>query len=269
MNIFVEGLLPAGSFFFYFIFKLYNIVLVLPNIEMNPPQVYPCSPSWTLLPPPSPTLPPGRPSAPAPSIQYRASNLDWQLISYIILYMFQCYSPKSPHPLPLPESIRLIYTSVSLLLSCTQGYCYHLSKFHMYVLVYCIGKTLVLKPQWYFQVGTRRVQTGHWTLLDSEELLSLSDSSLAHLCLCLCPSGFKVTWNSLFFACWLPSLSVHWFAFSLWAQSPMWLPPCSWFFISSVSSEQILTRISETWLQNLRDRMTWWLAHPKVDTTTG
>jgi len=32
-------------FKFYFIFKLYNIVLVLPNIEMNPPQVYPHSPS--------------------------------------------------------------------------------------------------------------------------------------------------------------------------------------------------------------------------------
>ena len=35
-------------FFFFkfdFIFKLYNIVLVLPNIKMNPPQVYPCSPS--------------------------------------------------------------------------------------------------------------------------------------------------------------------------------------------------------------------------------
>ena len=30
---------------FYFIFKLYNIVLVLPNIKMNPPQVYLCSPS--------------------------------------------------------------------------------------------------------------------------------------------------------------------------------------------------------------------------------
>ena len=27
-------------FKFYFIFKLYNIVLVLPNIEMNLPQVY-------------------------------------------------------------------------------------------------------------------------------------------------------------------------------------------------------------------------------------
>ena len=30
---------------FYFIFKLYIIVLVLPNIKMNPPQVYMCSPS--------------------------------------------------------------------------------------------------------------------------------------------------------------------------------------------------------------------------------
>ena len=38
-------------FLFYFIFKLYKIVLVLPNIKMNPPQVYMCSPSWTLLPP--------------------------------------------------------------------------------------------------------------------------------------------------------------------------------------------------------------------------
>ena len=46
-------------FFFYFIFKLYKIVLVLPNIEMNPPQVYMRSPSWTLLPPPSPYQPSG------------------------------------------------------------------------------------------------------------------------------------------------------------------------------------------------------------------
>ena len=91
-------------FKFYFIFKLYNIVLVLPNIEMNPPQVYLCShpePS-SLLPPHTISL--GRPSAPAPSIQYCASNLDWRLISYMIFYMFQCHSPKSPHPLPLPQS---------------------------------------------------------------------------------------------------------------------------------------------------------------------
>ena len=50
---------PLFLFFFkfYFIFKLYIIVLVLPNIKMNPPQVYMCSPSWTLLPPPSPYHP--------------------------------------------------------------------------------------------------------------------------------------------------------------------------------------------------------------------
>ena len=56
----------------------------------------------SLLPPH--TIPLGRPSAPAPSIQYRASNLDWRLISYMILYIFQCHSPKSSHPLPLPQS---------------------------------------------------------------------------------------------------------------------------------------------------------------------
>ena len=37
------GFIPR--FFFFLIFKFYNIVLVLPNMEMNPPQVYPCSPS--------------------------------------------------------------------------------------------------------------------------------------------------------------------------------------------------------------------------------
>src|SRR5574340_642432 len=56
----------------------------------------------SLLPPH--TIPLGRPSAPAPSIQHHASNLDWQLVSYIIFYMFQCHSPKSSHPLPLPQS---------------------------------------------------------------------------------------------------------------------------------------------------------------------
>ena len=44
------------------------------------------------------TIPLGHPSAPAPSIEYRASNLDWRLVSYMILYIFQCHSPKSSHP---------------------------------------------------------------------------------------------------------------------------------------------------------------------------
>ena len=96
---------PTSVFFlFFFIFKLYNIVLVLPNIKMNRHR-YTCvshpEPS-SLLPPH--TIPLGHPSAQAPSIQYRASNLDWRLVSYMILYMFQCHSPKSSHPLPLQKS---------------------------------------------------------------------------------------------------------------------------------------------------------------------
>src|SRR5574340_495351 len=44
--------------------------------------------------------------------------------------------PPSPSP---TESIRLFHSSVFLLLSRTQGYCYRLSKFHIYAVVYCIG----------------------------------------------------------------------------------------------------------------------------------
>ncbi|ELR59675.1 hypothetical protein M91_14827, partial [Bos mutus] len=69
------------------------------------PGTYTCVPHpepSSLLPPC--TIPLGHPSALAPSIQYRASNLDWRLISYMIFYMFQCHSPKSSHPLPLPQN---------------------------------------------------------------------------------------------------------------------------------------------------------------------
>ena len=44
--------------------------------------------------------------------------------------------PRSPSP---TESKRVFYTSVSLVLSRIHGYHYHLSKFHIYALVYCIG----------------------------------------------------------------------------------------------------------------------------------
>ena len=98
-------------FFFFdlqyiYIFKilLYNSVLILPYINMNPPRAYTCSQSWipSLLPPHTISL--GHPSAPAPSILYPALNLDWRFLSYMILYMFQCHTPKSSHPLPLPQS---------------------------------------------------------------------------------------------------------------------------------------------------------------------
>ena len=60
------------------------------------------------------------PHAPAPSILYPVSNIDWHFISYMIVYMFQCHSPKSSHPLPLPQSTKV--RSTHLCLFCCLAY---------------------------------------------------------------------------------------------------------------------------------------------------
>ena len=52
--------------------------------------------------------------APATSIRYPASNIDWQFVSHMILHMFQCHSPKSFHPLPLPQSPKVCSTHLCL-----------------------------------------------------------------------------------------------------------------------------------------------------------
>ena len=104
----------------FFFFLLYNIVLVLPYINMNLPRVYTCSQSWTPLPPPSHTIPLGHPSAPAPSILCHTSNMDWWFISHMISNIFQCHSPKSSPPLPLPQSPKDY--SIHLCLFCCLAY---------------------------------------------------------------------------------------------------------------------------------------------------
>ena len=114
--------------------------MILPYINMNPPQVYTCLPSWTLLPLPSPYHPSESSQCTSPKhpVWCIEAGLVTPLI-YDIIHIsmpFSQITPTSPSP---TESTRLFYISVYLLLSHIEGYCYHLSIFHIYALVYCVG----------------------------------------------------------------------------------------------------------------------------------
>ena len=130
---------------YYYYFLLYNIVLVLPYIDMHPPRVYTCSPSWTPLPPPSPHHPSGSSQYTSPKfpVSYIKPGLAIHFL-YDIIHVLMPFSQIIP---PTTESKRLFYISVSLLLSHIQGCCYYLSKFHIYALVYCIGVLMVSKSE--------------------------------------------------------------------------------------------------------------------------
>ena len=125
-------------FFFFFLILHYCIGFAIYQHESTTGST--CSPSWTLLPPPSPYHPSG--SSQCTSPKHPVSCIEPGLairFLYDIIHVSVPFSqiiPPSPSP---TESKRLFYTSVSLLLSDIQGYRYHLSKFHIYALVYCIG----------------------------------------------------------------------------------------------------------------------------------
>ena len=115
--------------------------MVFPYINMNPPQVYTCSTSWIPLPPPSPYHLSG--SSQCTSPKHPVSCIEPGLVirflydSIPVLMLFSQIISSLPLP-QSPKDWRPFYTSVSLFLSHIQGYRYHLSKFHIYVLVYCI-----------------------------------------------------------------------------------------------------------------------------------
>ena len=125
--------------FYLFIFY-FTILYWLPYIDMNQPWVHMCSPSWTPLPPPYPSHPSG--SSQCISPEHPVSCIKPGLaihFTYDIIHVSMPFShiiPPSPSP---TESKKLFNTSVSLFLSCIQGYRYLLSKFHIYALIYCIG----------------------------------------------------------------------------------------------------------------------------------
>ena len=102
-------------FQFYFIFKLYIIVLVLPNIKMNLPQVYMCSPSWTLLPPHS--IPLGRPSAPATFLTHHCWHLERRTFLWFEnpLYFSTPASLRSTKPTYPRRHICLVYPMYTLI----------------------------------------------------------------------------------------------------------------------------------------------------------
>jgi len=81
--------------YFFFLFFNFRILYWFCHISTWICHTYTCvsHPELSSLLPPH-TIPLGHPSAPASSIHYRASNLDWWLVSYMILHMFQCHSPK-------------------------------------------------------------------------------------------------------------------------------------------------------------------------------
>ena len=99
---------------------LYNIVLVLPHIDINLPRVYMCSPSWNPLPPPSP-YPPSRSSQctspkhpvsciePGPAIHFTYDN------THVSMPFSQIIPPR-----PLPHSPK--DCSIHLCLSCCLAY---------------------------------------------------------------------------------------------------------------------------------------------------
>ena len=95
---------------------------------LNPPPTSVPIPSLWVIPVHQP---------PASCILHRT----WSGDSFLIWY-YTCFNAILPNHPPSPsptESKRLFYTSVSLLLSHIQNYLYHLSKSHIYALVYCIG----------------------------------------------------------------------------------------------------------------------------------
>ena len=93
----------VNLFYFFIFFKILKSLILTCVPKHEPPSH---------LPPHNISL--GHPHAPAPSMLYPASDIDWWFNSYMIVYMLECHSPKSSYPLPLPLSPKVHYTQLCL-----------------------------------------------------------------------------------------------------------------------------------------------------------
>ena len=100
---------PTAFFFSFFFYFYLFIFLILKSLILT---CVPKHESPSHLPPHNISL--GHPHAPAPSMLYPTSDIDWRFDSYMIVYMLECHSPKSSHPLPLPLSPKVHYTQLCL-----------------------------------------------------------------------------------------------------------------------------------------------------------
>ena len=100
--LFLKKIFKFVYFYLNFIFLLYNTVLVLPYIDMNPPQVYMSSQLWTPLPPPSPYHLSG--SSQCTSPKHPVSYIEPQLAIHFlhdsihVSMLFSQIIPPSPSP---------------------------------------------------------------------------------------------------------------------------------------------------------------------------
>ena len=106
--------------FLSFFFLLYNIVLVLPCINMHPPRVYTCSPSWNPLPPPSPYHPSGSSQCTSPKLTVSCIEPGLAIhFLYDIIHVWMPFSQIIPPPLSHRVQKTVQYICVSLAVSHT------------------------------------------------------------------------------------------------------------------------------------------------------
>ena len=124
-------------------------MVVLPYTDMNQSWAYMCSPlPWPPSQSPLPNPSPSHPSGLSQCISFGCpvSCIKLGLVLYFtygninVSMLFSQIIPPSPCP---AESKSLFLISVSLLLFHLEGHCYHLSEFHIYALIYCIGVFLI------------------------------------------------------------------------------------------------------------------------------